>query len=189
MRRSYPRVLAVPQRAMGGVICCGSLAETSSVRGAKGSWPLASQPLLSSRPASPAESALLSVFVQLAFSHGGWPAALSRPLPLPPASASSSPGTLAGLSLTTGRGSSTASCLCRPCTPCTGRAQSEGNVGAHPARRPWPETLPISWRVCMAQLPLTSHQTDPAPPAPSSKWGAQGTDSSGPGLLHPPLML
>ncbi|XP_059516356.1 adhesion G-protein coupled receptor F3 isoform X3 [Myotis daubentonii] len=48
-----------------------------------------------------AESALLSVYVQLVFSHGGWPAALSRPLPLPPASASSSPGTLAGLSLTT----------------------------------------------------------------------------------------
>ncbi|XP_036191025.1 adhesion G-protein coupled receptor F3 [Myotis myotis] len=47
------------------------------------------------------ESALLSVYVQLVFSHGGWPAALSRPLPLPPASASSSSGTLAGLSLTT----------------------------------------------------------------------------------------
>ncbi|CAK6435000.1 unnamed protein product [Pipistrellus nathusii] len=47
------------------------------------------------------ESVLLSVYVQLVFSDGGWPAALSRPLPLPPASAPFSPRTLTGLSLTT----------------------------------------------------------------------------------------
>ncbi|XP_054584012.1 adhesion G-protein coupled receptor F3 [Eptesicus fuscus] len=47
------------------------------------------------------ESVLLSVYVQLVFSDGSWPAALSRPLPLPPASASPSPRTLTGLSLTT----------------------------------------------------------------------------------------
>ncbi|ELK27399.1 Putative G-protein coupled receptor 113 [Myotis davidii] len=61
--------------------------------------PLVGPPV--ARASQPVKSALLSVYVQLVFSHGGWPAALSRPLPLPPASASSSLGTLAGLSLTT----------------------------------------------------------------------------------------
>ncbi|KAM5317931.1 adhesion G-protein coupled receptor F3 [Glossophaga mutica] len=48
------------------------------------------------------ESVLASVYVQLDVSSETWPAALSRPLTLPPASsASSSPRTLTGLSLTT----------------------------------------------------------------------------------------
>ncbi|XP_066120803.1 adhesion G-protein coupled receptor F3 [Saccopteryx bilineata] len=47
------------------------------------------------------ESVLVLVHVQLDFSHETWLAALSRTLTLPPASASSSPRTLTGLSLTT----------------------------------------------------------------------------------------
>ncbi|XP_016064690.1 PREDICTED: adhesion G-protein coupled receptor F3 [Miniopterus natalensis] len=52
-------------------------------------------------PSSPAESALVSVYAQLDFADESWSAALSRALPLPPASASTSPRTLTGLSLTT----------------------------------------------------------------------------------------
>ncbi|XP_014636985.1 PREDICTED: adhesion G-protein coupled receptor F3 [Ceratotherium simum simum] len=47
------------------------------------------------------ESVLVSVYVQLDFSNETWPAALSRTLTLPAASASPSPRTLTGLSLTT----------------------------------------------------------------------------------------
>ncbi|XP_054422320.1 adhesion G-protein coupled receptor F3 [Pteronotus mesoamericanus] len=47
------------------------------------------------------ESVLASGYVRLDFSDETWPAALSRPLTLPPASASSAPRSLTGLSLTT----------------------------------------------------------------------------------------
>ncbi|XP_031322572.2 adhesion G-protein coupled receptor F3 isoform X2 [Camelus dromedarius] len=47
------------------------------------------------------ESVLVSVYVQLDFSNETWSAALSKPQTLPTASASSSLGTLTGLSLTT----------------------------------------------------------------------------------------
>ncbi|XP_038416932.1 adhesion G-protein coupled receptor F3 isoform X9 [Canis lupus familiaris] len=50
---------------------------------------------------APVESALASVYVQMDFPDQTWPLALSGTLTLPLASASSSPGTLTGLSLTT----------------------------------------------------------------------------------------
>uniref|UniRef100_A0A8C6CSG8 Adhesion G protein-coupled receptor F3 n=1 Tax=Moschus moschiferus TaxID=68415 RepID=A0A8C6CSG8_MOSMO len=50
---------------------------------------------------SPAELVLVSIYVQLDFSDEPWPAALSRPLAVPAASASSAPVTLTGLNLTT----------------------------------------------------------------------------------------
>lgn len=51
---------------------------------------------------SPTESVLVSVYVQLYFSSERQPAALSGPMTLPTASASSAPVTLTGLSLTAG---------------------------------------------------------------------------------------
>ncbi|XP_042552694.1 adhesion G-protein coupled receptor F3 [Dipodomys spectabilis] len=63
------------------------------------------------------ESVLVSIYVHLEFPDRIWPPALSRPLVLPAASASSSPRTLTGLHLTTecnANSTGHSHCTCRP---------------------------------------------------------------------------
>lgn len=145
--------------AVGGGRCdvFGFLEGTASVGSA------AAAPFPPALP-SPAELVLISVYVQLDFSDDPWLAALSQPLTVLAASASSAPVTLTGLNLTTGGeeplltpGLSVAlSCSGgRGCSGCESPALPQ-----RPGLRYCGEPLPISWRVYMPSFFPTSHRTD-----------------------------
>lgn len=140
--------------------------------GGTGAWPTARHLPSPAVPSSPVESVLVSVYVQLDFLNDIWPTTLSSTLTLAPALASSSPRTLTGLSLTTGR----EKILLTPdfqCHPLHVKGtQTEGTGASSPPAASWPEMLPASpYFLEGLHGPVPSsplHWRHPFPPAPCS---------------------
>lgn len=121
-------------------------------------------------PSSPVESVLVSVYVQLDFLNDTWPTTLSSTLTLAPALASSSPRTLTGLSLTTGR-EKILPTLAFQCHQLHGKGDQTEGASSPPAAS-WPEMLPASpYFLEGLHGPVPSsppHQRHPSPPASCS---------------------
>ena len=101
---------------------------------------------------SPAELVLVSIYIQLDFSDEPWPEALSQPLTVPAASASSAPVTLTGLNLTTGGEEPLLTPGLSMALSCSGGRGSSGCESCPalpqcPGLRYCGEPLPISWMV------------------------------------------
>ena len=114
---------------------------------------------------SPAELVLVSVYIQLDFSDEPWPVALSQPLTVPAASASSAPVTLTGLNFTTGGEEPLLTPGLSMAFNCSGGRGSSGCESCPalpqcPDLRYCGELLPISWRVCVPSFFPTPHRTD-----------------------------